>query len=312
MSIITTGKDGQRRIDAKAFIDSSGDADTAQLIGLKTMMGMEGNGVHQEATVPFRLANINEEKVIEYANTHQDVLGVVLLNNKLTRIRVKDPLVKKAKEEHNLYLPHANSEFLFNTSRKGEFVCNATHVDISDFTSGKLIAEAMEDARDQVISSVEFLTRNIPGFENAYLIDSSPYIGLRETRRAVGEYVLKKSDVMENKRFDDAIARCGHPIEVHDPDKGVVYQHLNGGDGSWYHIPYGAIVVRDVDNLFVVGRCLSAEFEAQASARVTGTAMAMGQAAATASLLMIRNSCKAKEVDVKELQKRLSSQGAII
>ncbi len=306
-----TGKNGTKLIYGKTFIDSSGDADVAHLLSLNTLSGND-KGVHQEATIPFRIGNVNESKVIEFSKNNPNKIAVVITEGRLSRIRILPELVEKAKNEHMLYLPHANAEFLFNTSKAGEFVCNATHVNVTDFSDGNELAKISSDARMQVLSSLNFLVKEIPGFENSYLIDSGSFIGLRETRRAIGEYVLSKNDVLNNAKFYDVIARCGHPIEVHDPDKGVYYIHLNGGDDSWYEIPYRAIVVKGVSNLFVIGRCISSEFEAQASARVTGTAMSMGQAAAFASMLMIKNNISAKEVNITELQALLRNYGALI
>ena len=311
-SIYVSGK-SNIEVRGKFFIDSTGDADMAFYSGAKTMSGMENSGIHQEATLPFRIGNINEEEIILFSIEHQNLISVkVNEKGRLERFRVLPDLVKIAKEKYGLYLPHANAEFMFNTSKKGEFICNATHVDINDFTDGNQMAKAIEEARKQVLSSIEFFTNDVGGFKDAYLIDSAPSIGLRETRRAVGEYVLKMNDVLNNARFEDAIARCGHPIEVHDPSKGVIYTHLKGGDGSFYEVPYRSIVVKGIDNLFAIGRCLSAEFYAQASARVTGTAMAMGQAAASAAKMAIDRELKAKDVPVKELQELLKKNGAIL
>lgn len=311
-SIYVSGKSNVE-IKGKFFVDSTGDADIAFNSGAKTMQGMENSGWHQEATVPFRIGDVNEEDVILFSIEHPDLVSVKV-NEKgdLERFRILPKLADIGKTKYGLYLPHANAEFMFSTGRKGEFVCNATHVDIKDFTDAKEIANAIGDARKQVLSSIEFLSTKVHGFRDSYLIDSAPSIGLRETRRAVGEYILKQSDVLGNAIFDDAIARCGHPIEVHDPQKGVLYTHLKGGDSSWYNIPYRSIVVKDVDNLFAIGRCLSAEFYAQASARVTGTAMAMGQAAASAAKIAIDRELKAKDVPIKDLQSLLKKNGAII
>ena len=311
-SIYVSGKTNIE-IQGKFYVDSTGDADIAFYAKAKTVSGMENKGWHQEATLPFRIGNVNEEKMILFAIEHPDLVSVKVNDNgSLERLRILPKLVSIAKEKYGLYLPSTNAEFMFNTSKKGEFICNATHVDIKDFTDSKEMAEKIEDARKQVISSMEVLSKYINGFEDAYLMDSAPSIGLRETRRAVGEYVLKQDDVLNNARFDDAIARCGHPIEVHDPEKGVLYTHLKGGDGSWYNVPYRSIVVKDIDNLFAIGRCLSAEFYAQASARVTGTAMAMGQASATATKIAIDKELIAKNVPIKELQTLLKKNGAII
>ena len=311
-SITIFGKDGFRTLSAKFFIDGSGDADLAYLANLDVLEGKEYTGGHQSATIPFRIGNVNEEEVIRLSKELPNVISITLRGDKLERIRVMPPLVEKAKNSGKLYLPNDSTEFLFNTGRKGEFVCNSTHIKIKDFRSGVEIAEALIDLRRQVFSSFNFLVNFVSGFKDAYIIDSAPGIGFRETRRAIGEYVLKKSDVLGNARFEDAIARCGHPIEIHDPERGVMYIHLEGGDSSWYHIPYRAIVMKGLGNAFVIGRCLSAEFEAQASARVTGTAIAMGQAAATAAYLCIIDNRHAMDVNIKSLQSKLREHGMII
>ncbi|MGC8572173.1 MAG: FAD-dependent oxidoreductase [Candidatus Micrarchaeia archaeon] len=312
-SVEFIGKNGVNKIKGKVFIDASGDADLAHILHNGVMVGNGKEEIHQEATLPFRISNIDESKVIKHAKEHPDEISVTLDDQgKLSRIRILQKLVVKAIKEKKLYLPHTNNEFLFNTCKQGEFVCNATHVNVTNFADSRIIAEEIENARKQVISSLNFLIENIEGFENAYLIDSAPYIGLRETRRAIGEYILKKDEVVGNARFEDKIARCGHPIEIHDLKKGVYYIHLNNGDDSYYEIPYRSIVIKNIKNAFVVGRCLSAEFEAQASARVSGTSMAMGQAAATAAYLMIKQNKYSLEINIKELQELLKKNGAIL
>ncbi len=308
-----TGKNGVTRIYGKGFVDSSGDADVAYLSKLATMSGYGKNHIHQEATLPFRIGGVNEAEVVGHSKKHPDEIAVVIdKNNNLSRIRILPKIVKLAEKRHNLYLHGTNAEFLFNTSRRGEFVCNATHVKITDFTDGHEIALDHEDARKQVASSVQFLSKYIGGFENAYLMDSASYIGLRETRRGVGEYVLTKHDVLNNARFEDAIVRCGHPVEVHDPKKGVYYLYPKGGNDSWYEIPYRSIITKGVKNLFIIGRCLSADFYAQASARVTGAALGMGQASAFAAKQMLKDNISAGKVDVKKLQDELRKFGAIL
>ena len=311
-SVKIVGKDGMHEISGKEFVDSSGDADLSYYSISKAMEGKEGEGWHQETTIPFRIANVNEAEIIEFSKEHPELVSAPLVDGKVSKIHINPPLVEKAKKDNELYLPNENSEFLFNTSREGEFICNATHAKIKDFRSGEEVATAINDLRHQVISSFEFLKKNVQGFENSYLMDSSPGIGMRETRRGIGEYILKRDDVLNGGRFDDHIARCGHPLEIHDPNKGLVYIHLNKGDSSWYEIPYRSIVQKGIDNLFIIGRCLSAEFDAQASARVSGTALAMGHAAGVAARMCINNNIAAKEVNVKELQETLKTQGAIL
>ncbi|MGC8622724.1 MAG: FAD-dependent oxidoreductase [Candidatus Micrarchaeia archaeon] len=308
-----SGKDGVKRIYGKAFADASGDADLAYRLHLKYMSGREGKGYHQETTLPFRIGGIKEKEFVKYAKLKNNLASINLRKNgDIDRLHILKPALDSAKKNGKLYLPHSDNIFMFNTSQHGEMVCNATHAPIGDFTDGKEISSVLEDLRRQAYSVFNFMKESIPGFEDSYIVDSASYLGLRETRRAEGEYVLTKEDVIENRRFEDAIARCGHAIEMHDPLLGNYYTHLKGGDDSWYQIPYRSIVVKGVDNLFAVGRCLSAEFEAQASARISGAALAMGQAAATAAYLSINSRKSANSIDVKMLQHLLKKNGAII
>ncbi|MEM3827013.1 MAG: FAD-dependent oxidoreductase [Candidatus Micrarchaeaceae archaeon] len=312
-SLEVSGKNGVSIIAGRVFVDSTGDADVAHLLNLHPMSGKEGFGYHQEATLPFRIGGVNEGEYIKYAKSHPKLADVnVRKDGSIDRLHFLKPFINAAKSKRKLYLPHSSTAFFFNTSRRGELVCNATHAPVNDFSNGKEIAALLEDLRRQAISIFNFSKRNVPGFEDSYLMDIASYVGLRETRRAVGEYVLTKDDILNNRRFTDAIARCGHPIEMHDPNLGAYYVHLNGGDDSWYHIPYRSIVVKGIDNLLAVGRCFSADFEAQASARVSGTAIAMGQAAATAAYLSLRQGVALREVNVKKLQFILKKNGAII
>jgi hypothetical protein len=137
----------------------------------------------------------------------------------------------------------------------------------------------------------------LPGFEDAYLSQVAPMAGVRETRRIVGEYTLTAGDCATARKFPDAIARCNYPLDIHDPDRpgGTYRQPL--APGQWYEIPYRCLLPLGVEGLLVAGRCISADFEAQSSARIQAPVRAMGEAAGLAAALSLEHGATPRALD---------------
>ena len=138
---------------------------------------------------------------------------------------------------------------------------------------------------------------------------TASYIGVRETRRLIGEYVLTEEDVVAGRQFEDAIACCAAPIEDHHAGKDVRWKYIKG-DG-YYQIPYRALLPRETDNLIVAGRCLSATHEAQASARNSAQCMAMGEAAGVAASLTLSENVQPRHLEPSHLRNALLDQGTL-
>ena len=153
-----------------------------------------------------------------------------------------------------------------------------------------------------------FFRRSVPGFANARIAATATQIGIRESRRIVGEYTLTRDDVLEARTFDDAIARSAYPIDVHNPSgSGTTTQRLP--PGAAYEIPYRCLVPLSVDGLLVAGRCISTTHEALASTRLTPTVMTLGQAAGTAAALAVLADVTPRNVDTGALRERLALDG---
>jgi hypothetical protein len=159
---------------------------------------------------------------------------------------------------------------------------------------------------------IRFLRERVPGFEASYVSDIAPQVGIRETRRVTGEYVLSGEDVLECRDFADGIGVNGWPLE----------QHV-AGDVHWSwppipesrgynQLPYRMILPQRIDNLLVAGRCASMTQAGQSAARVSGGCFVMGQAAGTAAAMAAAQNLKPRAVDVESLQTRLESEGAYL
>jgi hypothetical protein len=164
-------------------------------------------------------------------------------------------------------------------------------------------------SRRQMRQVAAFLQRYVPGFEQAYVVQSGVNIGVRETRRVVGEYQLTAADVLEARKFDDVIARGAYPIDIHNPaGSGTILKRLPPGEA--YDIPLRCLLPRGVERLVVAGRCLSGTHEAHSSYRVMPIAMATGQAAGVCAALAARTGKDPHDLPAAQVQRELARQGA--
>ena len=166
------------------------------------------------------------------------------------------------------------------------------------------------EGRRQAVMLADFLRAKMPGFSEAYLAETPCRVGIRSTRRLVGRYVLTGDDVLAAADFPDAVCRSAWPIELHAEGKETVLEFPPPGKS--YGVPLRCLQPRETDNLLVAGRCLSATFEGQASARVSATCMAMGEAAGVAAAAAFRHGGDVSRVGADDLRARLAKRGAIL
>jgi hypothetical protein len=159
---------------------------------------------------------------------------------------------------------------------------------------------------DQIVA---FLRTRVPGFERAYAAQSGVQVGVRETRRIVGEHRLTADEVLHAHHFDDVIARGSYPIDIHDPQgQGTILRRLP--EGGAYDIPLRCLLPRDVERIVVGGRCISGTHEAHSSYRVTPIALATGQAAGVCAALAAAAGRRPQDVPAADVQAELRRQGA--
>jgi len=173
--------------------------------------------------------------------------------------------------------------------------------DAAELTLGEMLG------REQAEHCADFLRGHLPGFEEAFISDTAPRLGVRETRRLRGRYALTEEDVLGGRKFEDGICRAAWPIELHVANGLTEWRFLD--DGLWYTVPYRCLVPAAVRNLLAAGRCLSATREGFASARVIGPCMGEGQAAALAVAIAHPKGTALVDVDPAELRARLTALG---
>lgn len=296
--VVFETKSGPLLIRAGCVIDCTGDGDIAASAGAPFAIG-RADGRVQPMTLMFRMGQFAKEAFAAYVKEHPDQWrGVHGLWD----------LIRRATEAGELDLAREDLLF-FATPHEKEVSVNSTRVlkvrgtDVWDLT------DAERQSRRQMRQIETFLRRYVPGFEEAYLLQSGSQIGVRETRRIMGEYELTADDVLTARRHDDVIARCTYPMDIHNPTgSGTVLKRLPPGEA--YDIPLRALIPRRVEHLLVAGRCISGSHEAHSSYRIMPTSMAMGQAAGVCAALAVRESRPPREVQVAAVQRELLRQGA--
>ena len=302
---------GPRSYRAAVTIDATADAYVAASAGVETQQGDERGRV-QPATLMFRLSHVDLGKTAAYVRAHPDQMRTSLKTHErtaahLTAVAGLYDLWHAAQESGEVTIPRELVSF-FITPYEDEVTVNMTRVTNIDPLDPDDLTRAEIEARLQVMQLFEFFRRRVPGFERARLAATATQIGIRESRRIVGEYTLTRDDVLEGRHFDDAIARSSYPIDIHNPSgSGTTTQRLPQG-GS-YEIPYRCLVPKSVERLLVAGRCISTTHEALASTRLTPTVMTLGQAAGTAAALANKQRLRVRDVDASILRETLTRDG---
>ena len=292
-ALLLETKSGRRAVLGRAFIDASGDGDLAAWAGAPYSKG-DGEGHMLYPSTMFRVNGVDPQR----AGKAWEVIPKLMAEAEAAgrwKFPRKGAIVRPQK---------SGIEWRANVTQLANREGNAM-----DGTDARELSDAEVIGRQQIASVAGFL-REVPGFENSYISDIAPQVGIRETRRVHGLYELTESDVLDCASFDDTIGVNGWPLELHT--KGDVefrWPKIPESRG-FNHLPYRMTVPQGLDNVWIAGRCASMSHEAQSAARVTGACFVMGQAVGLAADLALKDGVNADGVNVTALQAALEAGGA--
>ncbi len=298
--IVAAGKDGLTEYEADCYIDCTGDADLCCFAGLPFEKGGE-NGELQAATLCFIITGINPaalDKLTMYGGDKRSPIHKI-------RALGKWPLI-------------SDGHFLIDRLAPGTLCFNAGHLWESDSTDPRQVTRSMIEGRRLAKQFRDALAEVEPeAFGESYLVTTAPMLGVRESRRIVGEYTLTAKDYFERRSFPDEIARNCYFIDIHSskPGGSGVDEVTDGlgesyGPGESHGIPYRCLVPKGMENLLVAGRSVSCDRTVQGSLRVMPNCLTIGEAAGTAAALAVRRGTGTNAVDTDELRALLRKDGA--
>jgi ribulose 1,5-bisphosphate synthetase/thiazole synthase len=288
-------KAGRQAVRSDIFIDCSGDGDLAAWAGARFEVG-DNAGSMLYPSMMFRLNGIDPDKA---GDAWRTIPG----------------LMEKAEAAGTHHFPRKAA--IVRPQKSGiEWRVNFTQLARDDGTAinglePDQLTRGEIDGRRQAINAFNFL-RTVPGFEKSYIVDLPPQLGIRETRRVVGGYMLDGEDVLGCASFDDSIGVNGWPMEQHVAGD-VIFKFPPIPESRGFNeLPYRMLTPEGIDNLLVAGRCASMTHDGQSAARVSGACFAMGEAAGTAAALALSGNTIPRDIAVEKLQQTLKQQGAFI
>lgn len=300
---------GLSKIEANIFIDATGDAALSRFVGVPSVRGSEHTGRNQKMSFRFEMGGVEEMKVYKF----------FVKKLKDGWCESKPPEFEFAKTTHT-------EKFYYEGIQRGEVTkddvayiqaftilgkpgtmsmnCPEVSPFLYSSTSALDRSKAIQQCRIMIRRLANFFKKNIPGFKKAYISREASMLGVRESWRIRGKYYMTGEDYFNAQKFPDAICRSAYPIDIHD-------ESLNLGkplaNGEFYEIPYRALITNEFSNLLVVGRCISANFAAQASVRIQPTCMSMGEAAGIAAAYGLKNNIAVNNIDWANLPAEIRS-----
>lgn len=309
--VLVTTVNGLCAIEGQQFIDASGDLVLARCAGALANNGDE-NGDNQMTSLRFEMGGIDIEKYRNYVVSLHDTYskfsdGGYFYESAMVGGQnfVLEPIFQKGID--NGILKPEDLRYFQNFSIPGKPGCmsfNCPHLALlTNNTNALDRSKAITQGHEMIRRLVIFLKKFMPGFKKSYLIQIASMLGIRESYRLVGEYMLTEDDYTNQSRFVDGIARGDWYIDVHSATKGLVHQNTYQ-EGDYYEIPYRSMISNKINNLVVTGRCISTTFLMQASVRIIPTCIDMGQSAGEACVY-----AKSKRIDLNKIDgSRLKEQ----
>ena len=299
-AVVVETKSGRQAVRGRVFVDCSGDGDVTQRAGVPMEKG-DGEGHLLYPTAMFRVGAVDAARAGDAWRTI--------------------PMVMAEAEASGEYAFPRRGAIVRPQKRATEWRVNVTQLKNADGsavdgTDARSLSDGEREGRRQIADYLRFLRAKVPGFEDAYALDIAPQLGIRETRRLVGEAVLTGDDVIACADFDDAIGVNGWPLEQHVAGD-VRWGWPADGSRGYNQLPYRMLVPRraangGVDNLLVAGRCASMTHDGQSAARVSGACFAMGEAAGIAAAMAAADGVPVGDVSASDLQDRLGKAGAYL
>ncbi|MDY0138659.1 MAG: FAD-dependent oxidoreductase [Candidatus Izemoplasmatales bacterium] len=305
-----TTKSGIMDIRGKVIIDATGDGDVSAFAKAEYVHGRSKDNLTQPMTMIFHVANVDIEVLKQEIKKNPE--NFVLREGydyQYLAVSGFFKEVEEAKKNQDFDLPR-DRVLLFEEVNPNTVSINMTRVQGLSGANALDLTKAEIEARKQIKKAFVFLKKYIPGFEKSYIVRTPSKIGVRETRHIIGDYVIDVDDIINCSHYEDSIALSGFPMDIHSPS-GDSLELFDENKELAYEIPLRSLLVKNIENLIVSGRCISATHEASASLRVTPSVMAIGEAAGVLASLSVKNRITPRKVKYQEVQEQLAKQGQI-
>ncbi|HHW58274.1 MAG TPA: FAD-dependent oxidoreductase [Clostridia bacterium] len=312
--IIVHNREGTKVIEGKIFIDATGDAEVAHSAGAPCFVGSEKSGKNQAVSLRFMVGNVDLKRLQTFLKELGQEWGLNYPLIEMAMIWDKgfalEKVFKKALEEGAIEYDDGRYFQAFSVpGMPGVMSFNCPEIpDVYNSLDGAKITYSYIKGRKMIKRLHNFLRKYVAGFEDSFILSVAPMIGIRESRRIKGEYVLTIEDYNNRSKFDDEIAKTAYPVDIHGEEEGEEVIPLRPGE--YFEIPFRALIPQNIHNLLVVGRAISSTFTMQSSIRIQPTCRATGEAAGIAAAYAVKNNIGVRDVDGKIIREIMRNYGA--
>ncbi len=325
-SVVIANKSGIQLVESDIFIDATGDGDVSTYANAGYLKGNPATGKTQPISLRYTVGGIDRVAFSEFIKNEiertgndgavifdppEETYGAVVSSYGFNW--TLNDVFMKAKENGDLLEEDTLYWQAFSLSNRPDSMTfnNPEFFDEVDGTNPEHLTKTQIEGKKRIYRQLCFYKKYLKGFEKSYISEIASMVGIRETRHILTEYVLTNEDVLSRKKFDDHFSQCNYPIDVHGKTLTYVSNARPINDGKpFYEIPYKSLVVKDLDNLFVVGRCLGADFFAQSSLRIQPPVRSSGEAAGIAAVIAINENKLPREINGKFVREEMIKSGA--
>lgn len=301
--------EGMMAVKGACFVDASGDCVLSRASGVEYCCG-DAAGFNQISSLRFEMGGIDIERYRSYCQSIHDEFCPMKEGEFFESAMVAgqnfalEPVFRKGVEDGVLKEEDLRYYQCFTIPGKpGSMSFNCPHISgLTKNTDARKRSEGICEGHQMIRRLVRFLKGSIPGFETAYLQKEASMLGIRESYRIAGKYMLTEHDYISRARFSDGIVKGDWYIDIHSAENGLV-QKDEYQPGEYYEIPYRCLIQDQAENLITIGRCISATFRMQASVRIQATLTDMGQMAGEACAYARKNGIPLNAVDGSVLRR---------
>lgn len=295
-------------LEAKVFVDATGDADLSVMAGAPCREGWKGSGAMQPVSMMLRAVGVDTRRACDVLAERPPAFATKRGVDKPFPVYFHGTFSRwnQVLRDMGVY-EHDDHQFWTNTVWPNQLNVNGSRLAHVNGNDPVALSRATVQLTEQLRKLSQFLKRHVPGFEDASFIPNA-FVGVRETRNIEGLYQLGEEDIRVGRKFEDTIGQACFPVDIHHPD-GKKQEHIDiGGDGA-YDLPYRALVPKSFANLLAAGRCMSVSEYAHGGTRNMAPCMTTGEAAGVAAAMSAASGTACPEIDVRELQSRLREAG---
>lgn len=325
-AVVIANKAGLSLVKGKIFIDATGDGDVSVHAGASFTKGNPETGMNQPMSLRYIIDGVDMHALAAFFSEEAQRTGI----NKNASVWADGcemyadccrgssvtltELFEKAIQAGDLTAEdHIYWQAFFLPGRYGSIAFNCPEFfENIDGTNPDDLSISQVKGKEAIVRQLAFYKKYMKGFEKAYIAEIAPMVGVRESREIATEHVLTAEDILGKRKFADMIAQSNYPIDIHGKQLTNRYLVEPTDDGKpWYEIPFRSLIVKGIDNLLVVGRCIGAEFIAEASIRIQPTARSTGEAAGIGAALSLQSGKAIREIDGADVRTVMVKKGAV-